>query len=132
MAGSPPYYDNTRWGGPQGVRIPQEAFPATMALVKETDINIGGAGTTNSVTLDLTQTRSSYYTITNGGSGATTINWPAVLPGLVITVFNNTGQAQTCTFKVAGQTGVAVADGKRAILVMDSVAGDLARVTADT
>lgn len=130
MPANPPYYDNVRWGGPGGVRIPQEAFPGTMALVKETDINVGGAGTTNSITLNLSQTRSSYYTVTNAGSGATTINWPAVLPGLVFTVYNNSGQA--CTFKVTGLTGISVANGKMAMLVMDSVAGDILRVTADT
>ena len=32
MAGSWPYYDNERWGGPQGGRIPQEQFPGTFAL----------------------------------------------------------------------------------------------------
>lgn len=132
MAGNPPNYDNQRWGGPQGVRIPQEAFPATMGLTKETDINVGGAGTTNTITLSLDQTRSSYYTVTNGGSGATTVVWPAVLPGLVFTVYNNTGAAQTCTFKVSGKTGIAVADTKKAILVMDSASGDILRVTADT
>ena len=132
MAGNPPYYDNYRWGGPGGLRFPQEAYPGTIAMVKETDIDVGGAGTTNSITLNLSQTRSSYYNVTDGGSGATTIIWPAVLPGLVFTVFNNTGAAQTCTFKVSGGTGIAVADGKRAILVMDGLSGDIARVTADT
>jgi len=32
MAGSWPYYDNERWGGPQGGRIPQEQFPASFAV----------------------------------------------------------------------------------------------------
>lgn len=130
MPANPPYYDNVRWGGPQGVRIPQEAFPATMALVKEVDIDVGGAGTTNTINLSLNQTRSSYYIVTNAGSGATTINWPAVLPGLVFTVYNNSGQ--DVVFVVTGLTGVTVADGKRAILVMDSSTGDIERVTADT
>lgn len=130
MAGSPPYYNNVRWGGPQGVRIPQEAFPGTMALVKETDINVGGAGTTNTVNLSLDQTRSSYYTLTNAGSGATTVVWPAVLPGLVFTVYNNSGQSSV--WKVSGGTGITVANSKKAILVMDSAAGDILRVTADT
>jgi hypothetical protein len=129
MAGSPPYYDNIRWGGPKGVRIPQEAFPGTMALVKETDINVGGAGTTNTINLSLDQTRSSYYTITNPGSGATTIKWPAVLPGLVFTVFNNT--AQSSVWMVLGKTGITVATTKKAMLVMDEAAGDILRLTAD-
>lgn len=130
MAGNPPYYDNLRWGGPGGLRFPQEAYPATIALVKETDINVGGAGTTNTVTLDLTQTRSSYYTLTNAGSGATTVKWPAVLPGLQVTVYNNSGQSSV--WMVTGKTGITVANAKIAILVMDSVLGDLKRVTADT
>lgn len=132
MAGLPPDYDNQRWGGPKGVRIPQEVFPATMSVDKETDINVGGAGTTNTINLDPSQLRSSYYTVKNAGSGATTIQWPAVLPGLVFTVFNTSGQA--CTFKVIGATGVSVATAKRAILVHDNslTTPDIARVTADT
>jgi hypothetical protein len=133
MGGNPPDYDNQRYGGPSsggGIRYPQEAGPGTFALDKETDINVGGAGTTNSITLTLNQTRSSYYYVSNAGSGATTINWPAVLPGVVFTVFNSSGQA--CTFKVAGQTGVSVANAKHAILAMDKTAGDIVRVTADT
>ena len=129
MAGSPPYYDNYRWGGPGGVRIPQEAFPATMALVKETDINVGGAGTTNTINLSLDQTRSSYYVITNPGSGATTVKWPAVLPGLVFTVYNNTNQSSV--WMVLGKTGITVATTKKAMLMMDSTSGDIVRLTAD-
>ena len=129
MAGSPPYYDNYRWGGPGGLRFPQEAYPATVALVKETDINVGGAGTTNTINLSLDQTRSSYYVITNPGSGATTVVWPAVLPGLVVTVYNNTNQSSK--WMVTGKTGITVATTKTAMLVMDSGTGDLKRLTAD-
>lgn len=131
MAGSPPYYDNERWGGPSGVRIPQEAFPADMALVKETNINLGSASA-STVTLSLDQTRSSYYVFTNAGTGTTTIQWPAILPGLVFTVYNNAGSDLKC--KVTGATGVTVATGKRAILVHDNslTTPDIARVTADT
>jgi len=133
MGGNPPYYDNIRYGGPAsggGIRYPQEAGPGTFALDKETDINVGGAGTTNTINLSLNQTRSSYYTLTNAGSGATTVQWPAVLPGLVFTVYNNSGQSSV--WKVTGGTGITVANTKKAILVMDSVAGDILRVTADT
>lgn len=130
MAGTPPNYDNARWPASGGLRIPQEMAPATLALTHEVDINVGGAGTTNTVNLTPNQLRASYYAVTNAGSGATTINWPAVLPGVVFTVWNNSGQA--CTFKVTGKTGISVANGKRAILAMDSVLADIARVTADT
>lgn len=132
MAGNPPYYDNYRWGGPSGIRLPQEVFSvtSTMAQDKETDINIGGVGVTNTINLSLDQTRSSYYTFTNAGTGATTVQWPAVLPGLQFTVFNNSGQSLTA--KVAGKTGITILTAKRAILVMDGPSGDIQRVTADT
>lgn len=135
MAGSAPWYSNLRWGGVKtGVRIPQEAFAtdgsSTMEMSQEVDINVGGAGTTNSINLTLNQTRASYYTLTNAGSGATTVNWPAVLPGLVFTVYNNSGQSSV--WKVTGKTGITVATSKMAILVMDSASGDIKRVTADT
>lgn len=32
MSGSWPYFDNERWGGPGGGRIPQEQFPATFTV----------------------------------------------------------------------------------------------------
>jgi S-adenosylhomocysteine hydrolase len=130
MAGTAPVYDNVKWGGQNGCRIPQEVFPATMAVIKETDINVGGAGTTNTITIDPTQTLSSYYTLTNAGSGATTINFPVLHNGFQFTVYNNSGQSST--WKATGKTGIVVANGKRAILVYDKVALDIARVTADT
>jgi len=130
MAGTAPTYDNIKWGGPQGCRIPQEVFPATMSVIKETDINIGGAGTTNTITISPDQTLSSYYTLTNAGSSTTTVNFPVLHNGFTFVVFNNSGQ--TATFKITGKTGIAVVSGKRATLVMDKVAGDIQRVTADT
>jgi hypothetical protein len=91
-------------------------------------INVGGAGTTNSITLTPAQAAASEIVVTNAGSGATTINFPGADPGSPFVVFNDSGQA--CTFKVVGQTGVSVANGKRALLVSEST--DIARVTADT
>ena len=32
MAGIWPYFDNLRWGGPQGARLPQEQYPGTFTL----------------------------------------------------------------------------------------------------
>jgi hypothetical protein len=64
-------------------------------------------------------------------SGTLTAGRDIVLPnidGYEYIVFNNT--TQILTFKVTGQTGVAVAAGKRAILYCNSV--DYVRVTADT
>jgi hypothetical protein len=128
---SAPDYDNQRYGGPDGIRYPAEAGKATFALKQEIDINVGGAGTTNTVNLTSLQVDGSYYTVTNAGSGATTVNFPVgAAVGHVFAVYNNSGEA--CTFKVSGQTGVSVANSKKAILVVDKVAGDILRVTADT
>lgn len=130
MAGSPPNWDNVRWPASGGLRVPQEMGSAVLALVTEIDVNVGGAGTTNTVTLKDSQCMPSYLTVTNAGSGTTTIVWPGVFAGLSFTVYNNSGQS--CVFQVTGKTGITVANGKKAILVMDSVAGDIQRVTADT
>jgi hypothetical protein len=129
MAGTPPDYDNVRWPGADGLRVPQEMAPATLAITKEVDINIGTQGSSNVVNLNANQLRATYYYLTNA-SGAATINFPVVLPGVVFTVSNQSGQ--TVTLLVKGKTGVAVASTKHAILAMDTTAGDIVRVTADT
>jgi hypothetical protein len=103
--------------------------PATLAITKEVDINIGTQGSSNVVNLNANQLRATYYYLTNA-SGAATINFPVVLPGVVFTVSNQSGQ--TVTLLVKGKTGVAVASTKHAILAMDTTAGDIVRVTADT
>ncbi len=46
------------------------------------------------------------------------------------TVFNNVGASRILTFKVNGQTGVPVADGKKAIIYCDGT--DIVRATPDT
>jgi len=129
MAGSPPDYDNVRMGGPDGIRIPQEMGKCTFGIQEEVDINVGTLGVANVVTLQANQLRPSYMYVTNA-SAAATIKWPAVLPGLVFTVSNQSGEA--VTFMVTGETGVQVASTKHAILAMDNTAGDIVRVTADT
>ena len=132
MAGNAPYYDNVRWGGPSGLRVPQEQGKADLDVIKEVDINVGGAGTTNTITLTPDQTEASYYTLANAGSGATTVVWPACFNGRVFVVYNKSGQSSV--WKVTGATGITVANTKRATLVMDGSLStpDIARVTADT
>lgn len=128
MAGTAPDYSNIRMGGPKGLRIPAEGGPATFTLKKLVSINIGGVGSTNTVTLTPAQALGSEIILTNAGSGATTVVFTGALPGHIFVVFNNSGQA--ATFKVLGQTGISVATAKRAILIIESA--DVARVTADT
>jgi len=59
----------------------------------------------------------SLLTVTNA-SGAADAVFAKAIPGKMFWVYNNSGQA--ITFKVSGQAGVAVANGKRAILGMDA------------
>lgn len=127
MAGSPPDWGNVRWPGSGGLRVPTEMAPASLGVKKLNSVNIGTQGVANVVTLLDNQCSSSYLIVTNA-SGAATINWPAAFPGLNVVVYNNSGQ--NVTFKVAGQVGVLVANGKRALLMCEQV--DIARVTADT
>lgn len=132
MAGTPapPDYDNIRWGGTPstGLRVPQENGPATLALKKLVAINVGGAGSTNTVNLLANQTLGSEYVVTNAGSGATTIVWPGAFPGLLFVVYNNSGQA--LTLEVTGQTGIAgPVNGTRAFFVCE--AANIARVSGD-
>lgn len=126
MAGTAPDYANARWPGSDGLRVPQEMAPATFGVTKEVDINVGAA---TAITLNPSQLRAPYIYVSNAAAAAA-ISWPAVCPGLVFTVSNQSGQ--TVTFKVLGKTGIAVATAKHAILAMDNTAGDIVRVTADT
>lgn len=128
MPATAPNYDNVRWPGADSLRIPTEAGSASLEVCSYVPINVGGAGSTNAITLTPAQAAASEIVVTNAGSGATTINFPAAVPGSIFVVYNNSGQA--CTFKVIGQTGVSVANAKHALLVCEST--DIARVTADT
>jgi hypothetical protein len=128
-----PYYSNTQWPGADGIRVPVEVLGSagaglpggTMSLIKQVTHNYNG--TAANWALAPAETAASHIIVTNA-SGAATATFPAANPGQRFSVFNNSGQA--VTFLVAGQTGVVVATGKRAILVCEST--DIARVTADT
>ena len=127
MAGSAPYYDNVRMGGPDGIRIPQEAGKATFTVDKS--IAHSYASGTADWSMNPEETAGSVYSVTLAGGAANAI-FPAYLPGKLFIV--NNGSGQTITFKVTGKTGIAVGTGKAAVLFMDSVASDVQRATADT
>jgi hypothetical protein len=133
MAGTPPNYDNVQWPGGDGIRVPTEVFgskgPATpggtLALVKQVKHDFGAAAV--AWNLNPAETQASHYIVSNA-SGAANVVFPGAFPGKRFSVFNTSGA--TITFLVTGQTGVAVATAKRAILVCEDT--DIARVTADT
>jgi len=130
MAGSAPNYDNVRWpGSPStGLRVPQEQAPATLAVINQANINVGGSGSTNTVNLLPTQTLATELVVTNAGSGATTLVWPAAFPGFVFSVYNNSGQA--LNLEVTGQSAITgPANGTRAMFVIESA--NVARLTPD-
>ena len=135
MAGTAPYYNNDQWSGADSIRIPTEVIGTagagtpggTLALLK----NVAHSYASGSADWNLSaaETAGSVYSVTLAG-GAVNAIFPAVVPGKVFAVNNGSGQA--VTFLVKGKTGIAVANSKAAILFMDSVAGDVQRVTADT
>jgi|SRR6185437_1310609 len=129
MAGNPPDYDNVRWPGADGLRVPQEVSPATLAVKKLSNVNIGTQGASSSVTLYPSQCLASELVITNtvNSTVAASVVFPGAFPGHIFVASNQT--ASGCTFKVVGQTGVSVGSGKRAVLVCESV--DIARAAAD-
>lgn len=124
MAGSAPNYDNVRLPG--GIRIPQEVGTATMTVKKLITVNGSGAST---YTLQSTEVNASELVITNMGSITSVVSLPAAIPGHIYAFKNSTGSGSNCTFKVTGQTGVAVKDGSHAILVCNQT--DIERWTPD-
>ena len=134
MAASNTYYDNVLQPGAGGIRIPTEVFGSggagvpggTMKLDKLVSHSYGSAAA--DWTLNPAETQGSHYVVTSA-SGAANAIFPYLFPGKVFSVYNGSGQA--ITFKVTGGGGgIAIANTKRAILVMEST--DIARVTADT
>lgn len=133
-----PYYDNVMWPGADGLRVPTEVLGAqgpgtpgaTLAVFYELDIP-NAAFSSNNVNLSPQQALASYVTVLAGLSADSTVTYPVCQPGQIIAVFNNLS-ANTVTFRVATGGGVTVAAGKRAILAMDAVEGDLVRLSPDT
>lgn len=125
MAATAPDYANERWPGSGGLRVPQEVAPATLAVKKLVTIDFSKVA--SPYALPPTATLASELVV---GSSATAsiVTFPAAFPGHIFVAFNNSSSG--CTFKVAGQTGISVGVGKRAVLVCESA--DIARVTADT
>ena len=126
MPANPPFYEDIRWPGAGGLRVPQEAAPASLAIDKMVTVNGNGAST---ITLNSSQVGASELVITNMGSITSVVSLPAAFPGHIYAFKNSTGSGSTCTFKVTGKTGVAVADGSHAILVCNAT--DIERWTPD-
>lgn len=134
MAGTPPTYDGVLWPGAGGIRVPTEVFGSSGAgkaggslkLNKSVTHDYGAAHA--DWTLNPAECQASLINVTNAAGGGANAILPAAFPGHFWILANTSGQ--TVTFKVTGQTGIAVATAKTAILYC--TATDVQRATADT
>ena len=118
MPANPPYYDDVRWPGAGGLRVPQESAPATLSIEKMVTLNGNGAST---ITLNSGQVGASELVITNMGSITSVVSYPAAFPGRVVLIKNSTGSGSSATIKVTGQTGFSLADGSHVIATFNTV-----------
>jgi hypothetical protein len=127
MPASAPDFDNVRWGGPDGLRVPQEVGKATLLVGKEVDLVLTNM---TSPILLTTQQLGNYFTLASA-SGAFTISFPYGSGSKLFLVANHSGQ--TITFNIAAgpggnpaaSTGVAVSTAFRQLLCIDHALGDV-------
>lgn len=125
MQASAPDYDNVRWGGADGLRLPTEAGKATFAIKQL--VTVAG-GSSSTYALQSNQVDASLLLITAMSTATNNVvTLPAAIPGHIYAFKNSSGSA--CTFKVTGQTGTSVGIGSHAILVCNAT--DIERWTPD-
>lgn len=88
-------YDNVRMGGPDGIRIPQEAGKCTFVVKKEVDLGIVSG------TVNLTAVQAAASFITANPSAALTLVLPVCQQGHE-TLIQNLSASYTITVEVAG------------------------------
>lgn len=93
-----PYYDDVRWPGADGLRVPQEAAPASLSVYKELVLT----QTTGTVNLNSKQAGSSLITVTPTANMI--INLPGCQPGKEIIINNLAAITFTVTVQVLGNT----------------------------
>lgn len=122
-----PDFDNVRWGGADGLRVPTELGKATLIAGKEVDLVLTGL----SSPLLLTPLQLGNYITVASASGAFTISFPYGSASKQILVANHSGQ--TITFNIAAgpsgspaaSTGVPVSNNFRQLLCIDHALGDI-------
>jgi len=93
--------------------VPETGGPVVVAAA--VSHNYGGAAV--AWTMTAAEAAGTLFTVTNANGAADAV-FPAAVPGKSFTVTNTSGHA--ITFKVAGQAGSSVANGKKAIFVMSA------------
>ncbi len=106
----------------QAVTIPDTSGTFEVASAATHDY---GAASAN-WSMSTTEAGASYFTVTNA-SGASDATFPAVVPGKIFVVYNNSGQA--VTFLVSGQAGSSVTNAKTVVCAMNAT--DVVEVSAE-
>lgn len=128
---SPPNYDDQRWPGKGGLRVPTEVHNATIIVGKEVDIDFLATPTPILLSPDLAG--GNYFTLANA-TGASAIQFPFGNSSKTFSVANHSGQ--TVTVQVAAgpggtaSTGVAVSNNFRQMLCLDRSLGDVRPLAA--
>ena len=111
---TPPLYDDVRWGGPDGLRIPTEAGKATLAIVTGSTIQLGplsAAATQSTFTANGVLTviganslsAGQFVVLSSGSSGASIF-----LNGQILQVVSATPTQYVCNFGQGGSNGAAL------------------------
>lgn len=93
-----PFYDNVRWGGPDGLRIPQEAAPATLVVTTNPGSVVIGGVQAYTVAGAIPLVSGTYF-INGAAALAMTLATPiaGTQDGITITVVAETAHAHTLT-----------------------------------
>jgi hypothetical protein len=127
-----PDYDDVRWPGKGGLRVPNEVAPASLAISKEIDLVFTNL---TSPVLLTPQQLGTYFTFASA-SAAFTVSFPYGSASKIFAVANHSGQTITVNIAAgpggapAASTGVAVATGERQLLCIDHAVGDVRPLAA--
>lgn len=107
MGGTAPYYDNERWGGPGGGRIPTELFPATFAVFntnsKANNIPAAFQALTGATDVVTFANAVNVAVFTSTGPDAATLALPVAADVGKILILVNTNTSQTTVTTTANK-----------------------------
>ena len=116
-----PYYEDVRWPGSGGLRVPQEKAPASLAVYKELDL-----GSATSATLTPQQAGASLTTA--NPTGAVTFLFPGLEPGRIIGV-QNLATSSTATLTIgavgAGSASAVISSSTSAVIAHSTVSNGI-------
>lgn len=123
---SPPNYDDQRWPGKGGLRVPTEVHNANILVGKEVDLDF--TATPSPILLSPDQAGGNYFVFSNA-TVASSMQFPFGNASKTFLVANHSGQAVTVQIAAApggtASTGVSVANNFRQLLCIDRALGDV-------